>query len=368
MIQRAYLLKLRLNNKQQAYFRECAGAARFVYNWALADRIEAYKRDKTSVNKFEQKKRFNALKKDTFPWLSEYPYKLVAQAFYDLDDAYRNFFRRVKKGADEKGFPKFRNKYQVARFCFGDSGFRVEEARIRLPRVGWVTLEEKNYLPVNAKINRVTATEHADGWYISVQVEMPDIEPVALEGVIGIDLGIKSLATLSDGRTFDNPRTLNAYEKKVATLNRELSRRKLGSKNRKKTKAKLAKLHARIKNVRRHTLHNISAHAVYEAKPKKIVLENLNVQGMMANHKLAKSLSDASMGELGRQIEYKAEWTGIEVVYADRWFPSSKTCSQCGSVKPAMSLRERTFVCECCGAVLDRDHNAALNLANYTAK
>lgn len=364
-IQRAYKTKLRPTPRQDAYFRACAGVARFVYNWALADRKERYEQG-LSTNKFEQKKRFNALKKEQYPWLVEYPYIIVERAFDDLDAAYKNFFQRVKQGKEKAGFPKFKSRDRTTpSFCLGVNGVRFENGRVKLPRIGWVTLAEKDYIPTEGtKLNRVTISERAGAWYISAQMEVPAPEPTELNGSVGVDLGVKSLATTSDGASFDNPRTLANYERKLARLQRELHRRKKGSSNRAKTKEKIAALHRKISDVRRHTLHNISAHVV-SLKPQRVVVEDLNVKGMMQNRKLAKAIADSSMGELSRQLEYKAGWLGAEVVHADRWYPSSKTCSGCGHVKPELSLSERTYVCDNCGMVMDRDLNAAKNLANY---
>jgi putative transposase len=364
-IQRAFKTKLRLNNRQEAYFVACAGAARFVYNWALADRIERYKEGLSST-KFEQKKRFNAWKKDNAPWLAEYPYKLVDYAFDDLDAAYQNFFRRIKTGVEKVGFPKFRSRHKsVLRFSLSAASVHIEANRIKLPRIGWVTLEEANYIPTSgAKLNRVTISERAGCWYVSAQMEVPDPPQTAHQGTVGVDLGIKTLAVASDGTTFDNPKTLAKYERRLARLQCELNRRVKGSRNRSKTKTKIAKLHKRIADTRQHTLHNVSAHVVYGLAPERIVLEDLNVKGMTANHKLAKAVVDASMSELGRQIEYKAAWTGVEVVYADRWFPSSKTCSCCGHVQD-MPLSVREYKCPQCGMAISRDLNAAINLAKY---
>jgi len=182
--------------------------------------------------------------------------------------------------------------------------------------------------------------------------------------VVGVDLGIKTLAVCSDGATFENPRALATAERKLKRLNRELSRRRKGSKNRAKTRAKLARCHARIANIRSHALHNASYHLTAKTKPQAVVIEDLNVKGMLNNRSLSKAISDVGMGELRRQIEYKGTWYGVEVVTADRWYASSKTCSACGAVNRALTLSDRTYVCAACGAVIDRDLNAALNLAS----
>lgn len=363
LINCAYKTELDPNNKQKTFFRRCAGVARFCYNWGLRDRIDRYERGE-KTNLYEQKKRFNALKKDEYPWIYDVPYELQDRAFVNLDKAYQNFFRRVKNG-ETPGFPNFKKRGVRESFTLRD-GIHVDNGRIRLTSVGWVNLKEKGYTPTEGiKILSVNISERAGRWFASVQCQQAIPDPILPTGdPIGVDVGIKSLAVLSDGTTFENPRALQQAEKKLATLQRELSRRVKGSANREKTKRKIAKLHARIANIRKHALHNVS-HVVVEKQPAKIIVEDLNVKGMAKNHSLAKAVSDASMGELHRQIEYKAKWAGIEVIKSDRWFASSKTCSNCGYEKETLSLSERVFTCDNCGISLDRDHNAALNLAAF---
>lgn len=362
---RAYKTELDPNNKQRTQFMRYAGTARFVFNWALADRIERRKLGLTT-NKFEQKRRFNALKKERYPWIYDIAYRVTDQEFDNCDLAFRNFFRRVKKG-DNPGFPKFKSKKNgIGKFTLRTSIY-IKSNQIKLPRLGWIRLKEDKYLPTGEiKILSANISEHAGHWLISVLVDtLKENVPLKLtDEVIGVDLGIKTLATCSDGKVFENPKALKSTEKKMAHLQRELCRRKKGSKNRTKTKAKIARLHYRIANIRSHALHEVSNYLTVKAKPRVIVLENLNVNGMLQNRKLSKAISDASFSELRRQIEYKANWYGEKVLIADRFYPSSKTCSECGSVKPLLKLSERTFVCEVCGAVMDRDFNASLNLAS----
>lgn len=363
-IKRAYKTKLDPNDEQRGYFSACAGTARFVFNWALADRKAVFEAG-GKPNKFEQKRRFNTWKKDNAPWLANYPYAIVDYEFDHVDVAYQNFFRRIKQGSDKPGFPRFKSRHRDRQSFTLRGSITVEDARIKLPKIGWVRLAEQGYIPASGvKILFVVVSRTADNWFVSVQVEQEIPDPTLAQGApLGVDLGIKSLAVCSDGVTFDNPRTLRKYERKMARLQRELSRRTKGSNNRQKTKEKIATLHQRIVNVRRHTQHNISRHATAITKPSTVVIEDLNVKGMMANHSLAKAVSDVGMGELRRQIEYKAAWHGVDVLVADRWFASSKTCSQCGHVKEVLTLAERVYRCEVCGAEMDRDLNAALNLA-----
>lgn len=365
---RAYKTELDPNDKQRTRLAKHAGAARFVYNWALADRIARFKAGEPT-NHYEQKKRFNALKKEAYPWLGEVSYRAAEQAFANLDTAYKNFFARVRQGS-KPGFPKFKSRKNGLGAFTLRVNIHVAPTRIKLPRLGWLRLKETGYLPTEGiRILSANISEYAGRWFVSLQVEqeVPIVKPPTGDTVIGVDLGIKMLATCSDGTTFENPKTLQRYEKQLAHLQREMCRRKKGSKNRNKTKRKVAKLHFKIANGRKHALHNVSHYLTAKAKPSTVVIEDLNVAGMVKNHKLAKAISDASFGELRRQLEYKCQWYGIDLIVANRFYPSSKTCSACGVVKPLLRLSERTFVCESCGVVIDRDLNAALNLAG-TAK
>lgn len=365
---RAFKTELNPNNKQRTLFMRCSGTARFVFNWALADRIERHKQGLTT-NKFEQKRRFNALKKEAHPWIYNVAYTVLEQEFDNCDLAFTNFFRRVKKGEKLVGYPKFKKKHGIDKFTLRGS-IVVENTRIKLPKIGWIRLKENAYLPTDGvKILSANISERAGHWFVSLQVETQQ-EPTPFQltdGVIGVDLGIKVLATCSNGKVFPNPKSLANTEKRLTHRQRELCRRQKGSKNRTKTKKKLTKLHYKISNIRRYALNEVSNYLTVKAKPKIIVLENLNVKGMMQNRHLSKAISDASFYELRRQVEYKSKWYGEKVLIADRFYPSSKTCSECGSVKPLLKLSERMFVCESCGAIMDRDFNASVNLASLGA-
>lgn len=365
-IMKAYKTKLRPTATQRRYFGACCGAARFVFNWALADRKAMFEAG-GKPNKFEQKKRFNATKDEICPWIREYPYELADAEFTHVDVAYQNFFRRIKsgKGGKEAGFPKFKSRHKDKQSFVLRGSIRVENGRVKLPRIGWVNLAESGYVPDSARILFVTVSERAGGWFISFQVEQEIDDPQLPTGdPLGVDVGIKSLAVCSDGKEFPNDKVLRQYEKKLATLQRELSRRTKGGANRKKTKVKVATLHQKIANKRAHNLHNVSKYVTEHKRPSVVVIEDLNVKGMVKNHNLAKAVSDASMSELHRQIEYKAAWNGIEVVKASRWFASTKTCHACGCIQD-MPLGVRIYKCLDCGVEIDRDLNAALNLAAY---
>lgn len=364
---RAYKTRLETNNKQKTYFNACAGAARYVFNWGLAEwqrQYEAYKADNTlkRPSRFGLSVQFNAVKDDLCPWIREYPYAITEAAFQRLGVAFENFFRRVKKG--ETGYPKFKNRYSHKSFQL--RGVKVNADSVYLPKLGWLRLSQTDYIPVDADYGiYATISECAGEWFISILVK--DAEDIACElhtNIIGIDLGLKEAAVVSNGKVFENPRPLLQAVAKVKRLQRELSRRKTGGANYAKTKLELAKAHERAANIRAYAQHQISDYVTAKCLPTAIVLEDLNVAGMLQNHSLARAIADVGFAELRRQIEYKAEALGIKVIIADRFFPSSKTCSNCGAIR-TLGLSERVFVCPDCGFTLDRDLNAARNLANY---
>jgi len=367
LMQRAFKTKLDPTNKQASAFRRNIAGARLAYNWALADRKLYYEYTGKSLSMYAQKAYFNGMKYLDHAWVCEADYVAIESAIRNLDVAYKNFFRRIKKGkvGKEVGFPRFKSRHAPNQSYISRGSIHIERDRIRLPKIGWARLAESGYLPTDEdgwKLNFVTISERADNWYVSAQVQKELPAPVPATGEpLGVDWGLKALAVCSDGTVFENPRPLQTATRKLKRLQRELSRREKGSENRKKTKARLARQHARVADIRRNVLHNVSK-AIMDKQPSILVLEDLNVKGMTANHKLARAIADASPGELMRQFEYKGAWYGVEVMHADRWYASTKTCSACGA-KQSMKLSERTFVCTSCGVVIDRDFNAALNLA-----
>lgn len=369
-ITRAYQAELKPNDKQRGLFHRYAGAARYVYNWGLAEWKEWYERgDKPSH--YRLCKSFNARKDEVCPWIREIPYAVTESAFRNLGAAFQHFFRRVKNAEAEKGYPRFKKRGHHNSFQLRNT--RIERDRVRLTGIGWVRLKERSYLPLSASGARfgtyATISERAGRWYISVSAEesapmttMP--QPI----VLGVDFGINKRAVSSDGTIYEAPNALRDTERKLARLNRELARRTKGGANWYKTKTKLAKAHAHVANIRQHWLHEISHDLVVNKRPAAIVVEDLNVSGMVQNRHLAKAVSDASFGELRRQIEYKGQWYGTEVLIADRWYPSSKTCSGCGCVIDGLPLSDRVYHCEHCGLEIDRDWNAARNLAALVEK
>ena len=241
---------------------------------------------------------------------------------------------------------------------------KVASNYVQLPRLGKLRLKEHNYLPLNAKILSATVSERAGRWFVSLQVEEVLETKFKPEAIIGVDLGIKTLATCSDGQTFANPKALKTNLEKLKRRSRQLSRKVKGSKNRKKAAKRLAKMYQQIANIRKDSLHKITTHLTKTKS--KIVIEDLNVSGMMKNRKLSRAISDIGLFEFRRQLEYKGKWYGCEIILADRFFPSSKSCSSCGWIKKDLTLADRTFVCDSCELEIDRDLNASLNLESYT--
>jgi len=362
---KGYKTELKLNNRQKTACKKHCGAARFAYNWGLRQKIQAYQETGKSPSAIDLHKQLNLLKQNELSWMYEVSKCAPQESLRDLDKAYAHFFRRVKQGDKKVGFPKFKSrKHGLGSFRLTGS-IRVFERSIQLPRLGKLSLKEAGYIPVcDVKILSATVSEQAGRWFVSVQVEQHISEPLRNSNeVIGIDLGIKAMATCSNGLTLDNPQPLKAKTKQLKRWQKRLSRRVKSSQNRQKARLKVARLHAKIANIRADALHQATAKIIAQ-KPQAIVLEDLNVSGMVKNHKLARAISDVGMGEFGRQIAYKAAWQGIAVIYADRWFPSSKTCSYCGNIKLELGLAERLYTCDFCGYNINRDLNAAINLKN----
>lgn len=368
-MERAFKTKIVLNNVEQSRFRHCCDVARFVYNWALADRKAAYETDGANIKYNDQKVRFNALKKEAFPWILNTPYVITEYAFRDLDTAYKNFFRRLRQGTEAPGFPRFKSRHDSRQSFSVRGSVTVEPDRIKLPVIGWVRLMESGYIPSGGVDGRVTVSVHAGEWWISVQMDAPvKPQPARTAETIGVDLGHGVLATLSDGTRYQNPRVLEQAEKKLARLQRELNRRTKGSANREKTKAKIAKLHAKIGRIRAHGLHDTSRKIV-DKRAGLIALEGYHVRDMMEAtpspmRKYARrnfKMADASVGELRRQITYKQEWAGGEVFKADRDEPTNRQHCTCGHINQVVPLIEE-FVCAGCGITVVRRCNSAENM------
>lgn len=370
---KGYKVEIDPNNQQYTLLVQCAGVARWAWNWGLARRKQEYQSTGKSSNAIAQNRQLNALKKTEYPWLYNYSKCIPQEALRDLDRAFQAFFRRVKNGNKKPGFPKFKS-----RKC-NHSSFRlygiikVENNRIRLPRIGWLRLKESGYIPTeNVHILSATVSKKSGRWFVSILCQEEIGVTQSTGEPIGIDLGIKEMAICSDGQRFENPKALRKAQQKLKRLQREMSRRKRGGKNREKTRQKIAKLHYRISNIRKDALHKTTSTVVARTKPNNerpsmIVIEDLNVDGMMKNHCVAQSISDVGFAEFRSQLKYKTMWAGEELMIADRFFPSSRLCRYCGCIKSKLLLSDRKWVCDC-GAIHDRDLNAAINLRDLAVR
>ena len=375
-ILRAYKTELDPTCKQVRSLLRHAGTARWAYNWGLRRKMESYKewveggkQGKCSTpSAIDLHRELNVLKKKTVeeggvPWMYEVSKCAPQEALRNLDRAYSNFFRRCKDGSKQKGFPKFKSrKHGVGSFSLSMS-VSIGASHIKLPRLGKVKLKERGYLPVEgAKILSTTVSEKAGRWFVSVQVEQESIVEKAPARVLGVDVGISNLAVVSDGTVFANPRALKQTELRLRFLQKAVSRKKKGSSNRRKATLKLARQHYRVSCIRKDAIHKATSTITKSASI--IVIESLNVAGMMKNHCLARAIGDAGLSEFHRQIKYKTTWCGGQVVEAERFYPSSKRCSRCGEINENLTLADRAFKCPSCKFVIDRDLNASINLEN----
>lgn len=373
------------NKKQKTKLFQYANAARFAYNWALGKEKENYKNGGKFISNGDLRKEFTQLKKNSdYTWLNNISNNVTKQAIKDACEAYTNFFKGYAK------FPQFKSKkYSVPKF-YQDTvkikftnthvkieGFAVSKKKNK-QQLNWIRLAEHGRIPTeNVKYMNPRIKYDGLNWYITVSIACEDsiIIPTSSGEGVGIDLGIKDLAICSDERKYQNinkTQKIKKIEKRKRKLQRSISRKY--EKNKKggsycktcniiKSEKELLKLNHRLTNIRQNYLHQITTEIV-KTKPSYIVLEDLNVKGMMKNKHLSKAIQQQGFGEFRRQIEYKSAWNNITVIIADRFFPSSKLCSCCGTIKKDLKLSDRIYKCEC-GNVIDRDYQAALNLKRY---
>lgn len=371
-ILRAFKTELDLNNQQRTACAKHSGAARWAYNWGLARKQEAFEAGLKTPSAMDLHRELNVLKRTEIGWMYEVSKTTPQEALRNLDRAFDHFFRRVKLKKQGKlkgkvGFPKFKSKKNGIGSFQVWGAIHVHDRSIQLPRLGVLRLKERGYLPVEgARILSATLSERAGRWFVSVQCEVEIPEPVGSEKpACGVDLGIARMATISDGMVFENPKALRSNLEKIRRLQRTVSRRMKGSVNRKKAVQKLANAHLRVSNIRKDSIHQATN---LLAKTKSVVvLEDLNVSGMTRNRHLAQAISDVGFYEFRRQLMYKGQWYGCEVILADRFFPSSKVCHICGHKHDEITLKVREWDCPVCGTHHDRDLNAALNLESLVS-
>jgi putative transposase len=355
----AHKIALDPNAAQRMYFARASGTARFAYNWALGEWQRQYKAGE-KPNDTALRRQLNAAKRESFPWMYDVGKAAVQEAIIDLGSAFRAFFEKRGK------YPRFKRKDDRASFCAANEvgTFRADGDRIKLPVIGWVRMREA--VRFSGPLKRATVSREAGRWFVSLMIDTDDVQPmIQPEAVVGVDLGVSALATLSTGEVIEGPKAHKALLGRLRRANKALSRKRRGSANFRKAKARLARLHTRIASIRRDATHKLTTRLVKTYRA--IGIEDLNVRGMAANRCLARSIMDGGFFELRRQLTYKAKLYGARVVVAGRWYPSSKTCSCCGVVKPTLALSQRMFGCGDCGFEAGRDHNAALNLASIAA-
>jgi putative transposase len=363
-LRRAFRFELDPNNVTLTLLRKHAGAARFAWNWSLARRIERFKTEEGKLkftNAIAEHRALNAIKGTDFPWMYEVSKCAPQEALRNLDKAFKSFWKRRKEGV---GFPKFKKKY-LSKDSFRLTGsIEVQDRYVKLPRLGTLRVKEKIAGRVTGKILSATISREADRWFVSLNTvsEVKDPEPVS-GPACGIDFGISTFATLSSGHMTQKvtaPNPLKSSLARLARAQRNHSRKKKGSNNRRKSAQKIARIHARIANVRKDFLNKFTTEL---AKTKSCIgVEDLNVQGMSRNHTLARSILDQGWAEARRQLEYKAIGYGSWLFIADRFFPSSKICNDCGLKRSKLDLSVREWVCVGCTVIHDRDENAAKNL------
>jgi len=358
-------IRLELNNQQRTLASKHAGSARYAYNWALDRNKKRLEQKEKLLSSVDLHKLWVSEVKSVHAWTYEVSKCSPQQAFRDLETGFKRcFIQKIGK------FPVFKKKGQRDSFYL-EGAIKAKGNSIKLPKFGWVKCSET--LP-DVAIKNVVISRQADHWFVSFKVPHTTAITEKQTEVVGVDLGIKTLATLSDGKQFTNPRPYKNYQRKLRLAQRQMSKKwvkgkKIQSKNYQKAKGKVAKLHYKVANIRKDHLHKLTTYL--SKNHAEIVIEDLNVKGMSQNHRLASAILDGGFYEFKRQLTYKCAWYGAVLTLAPRYFASSKTCAVCGQKKAQLSLKDRIFRCDSCGHEQDRDLNAAINLkkqaVSYTA-
>lgn len=361
MIQKAYKYRIFPNQEQVELLEKHFGSVRWIFNWGLEKKIKAYQKDKKRLTCFDLINELTKLKKEKdFEWLNEVNSQSLQASLRNLDNAFTNFFRKQNKFPNFKSKKHNKNSFQIPQYL------KLSD-KLNIPKIKGIKI--KQHRKLEGKIKTATISKTTTGkYYISILIEqnknLPKKDKVKDRTTIGIDLGIKTFATMSDSRKIDNPKHLKKSERKLKRQQRWLSRKVKGSKNRNKQRTKVALLHEKITNQRSDFLHKISHQLTNEKQIGSIAIEDLNVKGMVKNHCLAKVISDVAWSEFRRQLVYKCDWYGKNLLIIGRFEASSKTCS-CGVVNQCLKLSDREWTCKECGTKHDRDILAANNIKKF---
>ena len=376
---KTFKVKLSPNNKQESQMFRTAGCVRYAYNWALATEKANYENGGKFINDYELRRMFTE-HKQTQPWLYDVSNDALKQSIRDACDAFKKFFNHKSKHPRFKSKKKTRQSFymDVCKIDFTDTHVRLEKLadskRANRAKANWVRLVEHGHIPIGVKYANPRVTYDGLNWWISVGVEFDIDQKQPTSEPVGIDVGIKSLAVCSDGIEYANinkTQTVKRVEKRRRRLQRQVSRKYQMNKkgniycktsNIRKLEKQLLKSNKRLADIRHNHLHQTTS-SIVAREPSAVTMEDLNVIGMMKNRHLAKAVQQQNFGEFYRQMQYKCEWGNIAFITADRFYPSSKTCSHCGAIKKDLKLSDRTYACTDCGMVMDRDLNAAVNLA-----
>ena len=341
--------------KQTIVLQRVLSVCRNLYNNTLHDRKVAYEDCRCGLSYYDQQDWLKFADKQ-----GVYGH-ILQNVLRRVDTAFQNFFRRVNNGEAKVGYPRFQGRNRYDSFTYPDpyrTGYKIEDGKLHLSKIGAIRIFQ--HREIEGKIKTCTIKREEDQWYASFSVELPDPEPKEIKTSVGVDVGITTLATLSDGTEIENPKTLDKYDSKLRKAQKDLSRKKKGSSNWNKQKQKVAKIHRKIRNVRKDHLHKTSR--ILADTYDRIIFEDLQIKNMVKNHHLARSIHDASWGMLSNFTTYKAEEAGGVVEMVDPR-NTSKQCSVCGNIQ-SMPLSQRTYTCASCGSVMGRDHNAAINIKN----
>ncbi len=355
---KAYKYRLYPTEEQSVLLNKHIGSVRFLYNLALETKQMAWAGNRIDLNRYDLQKQLKDLKND-FTWLKEINSQSLQVALMNLDAAYLRFFK------GQNSFPKFKSKNKGKQSFTIPQNIKIEDDKLIIPKFR-EGIDIVLHRPTKGTIKQVTISRTPTGKYFaSILCETgEECKPkprVTEENTVGIDLGIKDFAITSDGERFENPKYLRKAQSKLKYIQRKYSKHKS-----KRTKYKLAKAHEKVANQRKDFLHKVSTKLIRENQS--IALENLNVSGMLKNHKLAQAVSDVGWSEFNRMIEYKAEWYGVNILRIGRFEPSSRTCSNCGTINKELQLKDRKWTCSHCSVTLDRDINAACNIKNFALK